>query len=75
MAMRRTVTTVDDITGEPLDDRGESLVFVFDGSAYEIDLSADNAAAFREAVAPYVSAARPLHGIASTRRPGGRRNA
>ncbi|AZH83558.1 Lsr2 family protein [Plantibacter sp. PA-3-X8] len=68
MAIRRTVTMVDDLNGEPLDDGGESLSFLVDGRAYEIDLTSANAAAFREALAPYVEAARQLQGPPRTRK-------
>lgn len=73
MAIRRTVTIVDDFTGEPLDDGGESLSFLVDGRAYEIDLTAANAASFREALAPYVSAARQLQGPSRARKPRSKR--
>jgi len=73
MATRRTVTIVDDFTGESLDDGGESLSFLVDGRAYEIDLTAANAAAFREALAPYVSAARQLQGPPRKRKPRSKR--
>lgn len=36
----------------------EGFAFVFDGVAYSIDLSDEHAAAFRQAMAPYVQAAR-----------------
>lgn len=72
MAIRRTTTIVDDLTGEPLDDAGESLSFLVDGRAYEIDLTAANATAFREALAPYIEAARLLQGPPRTRAPRGR---
>lgn len=39
---------------------GETVLFSLDGSAYEIDLTDANAAALREALAPYVSAARSI---------------
>lgn len=68
MAIRRTVTIVDDLNGEPLDDGGESLSFLVDGRAYEIDLTSANAAAFREALAPYVEAGRQLQGSPRTRK-------
>lgn len=51
------VLLVDDLTNEPAD---ETLAFVIDGEAYAIDLCAENAQAFRDAVAPYRTAARRL---------------
>ena len=74
MAIRRTVTLVDDLTGETIDETGESLSFLVDGRAYEIDLTSANAAAFREAIAPYVEAARQLQGPPRTRKPRAKRS-
>lgn len=39
---------------------GETVLFSLDGTAYEIDLTDENAAALRAAVAPYVAAARSV---------------
>lgn len=55
MAKQTTVTLVDDLDGTEAD---ESIEFAVDGRAYEIDLSAANGAKLRDALAPYVSAAR-----------------
>lgn len=50
----------DDLTGEThLPEELEELVFVVDGQALAIHLDDDNAAKFRAAMAPFVSAARP----------------
>ena len=50
---------VDDLDGTVLaDGAGETVTFALDGKSYEIDLSAANAAAFREALKPYLSAGR-----------------
>ncbi|OLL70127.1 Histone protein Lsr2 [Pseudonocardia sp. Ae168_Ps1] len=46
---------VDDLTGE---EAAETVEFGFDGRSYEIDLTAGNARAFRDALATYVAAAR-----------------
>jgi len=43
MAQKVTVAPEDDLTGGPAD---ETVRFTFEGTAYEIDLSAKNAAAF-----------------------------
>ncbi len=61
MAQRVNVVLVDDIDGS---DAEETVTFGIDGTDYEIDLNAANAAKLREAVALYVG-----HG----RRTGGRR--
>ncbi|WP_433297637.1 histone-like nucleoid-structuring protein Lsr2 [Pseudonocardia sp. CA-142604] len=55
MAKQTTVTLVDDLDGNEAD---EQVEFAVDGKAYEIDLSAANSAKLREALAPFVSAAR-----------------
>ena len=63
MAKQTTVTLVDDLDGSEAD---EQVEFAVDGRAYEIDLSAANSSRLREALAPFISAAR---------RTGGRRGA
>ena len=55
MAKQTTVTLIDDIDGSPAD---ESVEFAVDGKSYEIDLSAANSAKLRDALAPFISAAR-----------------
>lgn len=56
--MAKLVVVVDDFDRET--PATETLLFAFDGSDYSLDLSADNAKAFREAIAPYVDAATKL---------------
>ncbi|WP_082539129.1 Lsr2 family protein [Pseudonocardia sp. EC080619-01] len=55
MAQIRTVRLVDDMTGGEAD---ETVVFGLDGAVLEIELSSGNARALREALAPFVVAAR-----------------
>ena len=55
MTQRTVVTLEDDLTGEDAD---ETVSFALDGRAYEIDLTEANATALREALAPYIGAAR-----------------
>lgn len=55
MAQKVEVTLVDDLDGS---EAGQTVLFALDGKSYEIDLSDDNAATFREALAPFVGAAR-----------------
>ncbi|SOD70539.1 Lsr2 protein [Jatrophihabitans sp. GAS493] len=55
MARRVNVTLVDDIDGS---DAVETVSFGLDGSAYEIDLSAENSALLRDALANFVGHAR-----------------
>jgi hypothetical protein len=63
VAKQTTVILVDDLDGS---EATEQVEFAVDGRSYEIDLSAANSAKLREALAPFISAAR---------RPGGRRPA
>jgi GNAT superfamily N-acetyltransferase len=61
MARRIVHQLVDDLDGTVLEvGSGETVLFSLDGAAYEIDLTDDNAAALREAFAPYVDAARSV---------------
>ncbi|NMH96246.1 Lsr2 dimerization domain-containing protein [Pseudonocardia acidicola] len=59
MAKQTTVTLIDDLDGSEAD---EQVEFAVDGKAYEIDLSAANVARLREALAPFISAARRASG-------------
>jgi hypothetical protein len=61
MARRIVHQLVDDLDGSVLEvGEGETVLFSLDGTAYEIDLSGDNAKAFRDALAPYLDAARSV---------------
>jgi hypothetical protein len=59
MAKQTTVTLVDDLDGTEAE---EQVEFAVDGKSYEIDLSASNSARLREALAPFISAARRASG-------------
>jgi hypothetical protein len=59
MAQRVSVELEDDLDGGPAD---QTLRFGFDGSEYEIDLSAKNASTFRRQIAPYIDHARKAAG-------------
>ncbi|ALE93523.1 hypothetical protein AOC05_16345 [Arthrobacter alpinus] len=61
MAQKIHVTLVDDIDQSPAD---ENITFGLDGINYEIDLSADHAAALREALAKFIAAGRRAGGRA-----------
>jgi hypothetical protein len=65
MAQKVQVILVDDIDGGEAE---ESVSFGLDGVNYEIDLSESNAAALREALAPWVGHARRTGGRAGGRR-------
>jgi len=63
MARKIVHQIVDDIDGSVLEvGEGDTVLFSLDGTAYEIDLSADHAAELRSALAPYVSAGRRVSG-------------
>jgi len=64
VAKQTTVTLIDDLDGSPAD---EQVEFAVDGKSYAIDLSSANGAKLRDALAPFVSAARRAAG-------GGRRS-
>lgn len=55
MAKKVVETLIDDLDGG---EAAETVRFGLDKTDYEIDLSKENAAALREALAPYVGAAR-----------------
>jgi len=60
---------VDDIDNTVLDPgEGETVLFAIDGRQYEIDLSDQNAAALRDALAPYLQAGRKIGGPAASAR-------
>ncbi len=75
MARRIIHQLVDDLDGTQLEDgQGETVRFGLDGKAYEIDLSAENAAALQEALAPFVKAGRRQGGSGAPRRRGAGRD-
>ncbi|MBV7412780.1 histone-like nucleoid-structuring protein Lsr2 [Dermabacteraceae bacterium P13115] len=61
MARKTHVVLVDDIDGT---DAAETVNFGLDGVNYEIDLNEDNAAKLREALTPWLAAARRVGGRA-----------
>lgn len=67
MAQRIQVILEDDIDGASAD---ETVTFALDGVTYEIDLSSDNAAKLRDALAPWVGHARR---VSTGRKTSGRR--
>src|SRR6266849_7581662 len=66
MAQKVTVSLEDDLTGGPAK---QTVRFAFDGTGYEIDLNAKNAAAFGKQLAPYLQHARKA-GRTQSRRTG-----
>ena len=59
MAKKTTVTLVDDLDGSQAE---EQVTFAVDGRSYEIDLSKANGTRLRDALAPFISAARRTGG-------------
>lgn len=57
MAQKTQVILIDDLDGSPAD---ETVSFGIDGTSYEIDLSGFHASLLREALLPYIFAARRL---------------
>src|SRR4051794_23792382 len=66
MAQITEVRLLDDLDGG---EAAESVAFSLDGKSYEIDLSEKNAAALRDAFAPFVSSARRGGGSVVAARP------
>ena len=66
MAQKVTIALEDDLTGGPAE---QTVRFGFDGTDYEIDLNAKNAAALRKVLVPYLEHARRA-GRAQARRAG-----
>jgi hypothetical protein len=66
MAQKVSVVLEDDLTGGPA---AHTIRFAFDGTDYEIDLNANNAATFGKKLAPYLERARRA-GRAQPRRSG-----
>lgn len=70
MAKRTTTIVIDDLTGAELGDDAVTVTFALEGTAYEIDLAPDTAADLREALEPFIDAARKVgrvgRGTAST---------
>ena len=66
VAQRVTVVMTDDIDGT---EAAETIAFRVDGTAYEIDLSTNNAAKMRQAFGRYIEHARKATGGRRTGRP------
>ena len=64
MAQHFQVRYTDDIDGSDLGETANTLSFAFEGKEYSIDLSDDNAEAFRQTIAPYIEAG---HRVASAK--------
>ncbi len=71
MAQKVNIVLVDDIDSSEAD---ETVSFGLDGKEYAIDLNTENATKLREALAPYVSYARPVSGRGGRRGSGSSRS-
>lgn len=61
MARKIVHQLIDDLDGTALEvGDGETVLFSIDGVAYEIDLTDENAAKLRDALTPFIDAARPV---------------
>ncbi len=58
MAKRTSTVLIDDLTGAELGADAVSVTFALEGAAYEIDLAPASAADLREALEPFIGAAR-----------------
>jgi len=67
MAQKVVVQLVDDIDGSPLKSARSTVAFALEGASYEIDLSDENRARLRSALAPYIKAGRKVGGAAPRR--------
>ena len=68
MATKHIAQLTDDLDGSVIEDgEGKQITFSIEGRAYEIDLSANNADKFYQALTPYVDAARSVKSGASAR--------
>ncbi len=58
---KTTYTITDDLTGEEItEEDAQSISFMYGGTAYELDLSSENAKKLDDFLAPYVDAARKV---------------
>ena len=71
MAQHFQVRYTDDIDGSDLGETANTLSYAFEGKEYSIDLSDDNAEAFRQTIAPYIEAG---HRVASAKAKAARKN-
>ncbi len=60
MAKRTTTVLIDDLTGAELGDDAVTVTFALEGAAYEIDLAPASVADLREALEPFIDAARKV---------------
>ncbi|WP_440220941.1 histone-like nucleoid-structuring protein Lsr2 [Dietzia sp. MNB45] len=74
MAQRYQVIRISDLSGEELGESGESIQFSIGSDQYQVDLSDDEAAAFHEALQPYIDVATKTAGRGVRKSGGGRQS-
>lgn len=62
MAQQFQIQYIDDLDGSNLGSVANTISFSFEGKEFSIDLSDENAARFREVMAPYVEHGHPVTG-------------
>lgn len=67
MAKKTIEKYFSDLSGTAIEESSPTLFFSFDGTSYEIDLTADERTAFKDAIAPYLGHARSVRGTAARR--------
>ncbi|MET0161317.1 MAG: Lsr2 family protein [Microbacteriaceae bacterium] len=60
MAKCTSTIVIDDLTGAELGDDAVTVTFALEGASYEIDLAPASAADLREALEPFIGAARKV---------------
>lgn len=79
MAERTSTIVIDDLTGAELGDDAVTVTFALEGTLYEIDLAPGSAAELREALEPFIDAARKTgrtgRGSATSSAPAGEQSA
>lgn len=64
MAKKTIEKYFSDLSGNAIEGGSPTLYFSFDGTSYEIDLTDEEKAAFKDAIAPYLGHARGVRGAA-----------
>lgn len=69
MAKRQITQFIDDLDGTTLEEgEGATIRFSLKGRSFDIDLSAENAQKLEDALAPFITVARPVSPVAKSER-------
>lgn len=71
MAQKTTIQYFSDLSGAKVDGPDAAIQFGLEGTTYEVDLTAKEQRALREALAPYVKVARKVASAQGRRQGGG----